>query len=115
MTPSYCPDAGEIVWLTFSPTLGHEQRGRRPALVASPRAYNQKTGLCVLFPITGQVKGYPFEVVIPDGVGVRGAVLADQGGTRSWAERQAEFIGRMPPSVLADVIARYLTLLPSVR
>lgn len=115
MKTSYCPEPGDVVWLTFNPTRGREQRGRRPALAVSPRAYNQRTGLCVVFPITGQVKGYPFEVLVPDGLGVQGAVLADQGGTRSWAERQAEFICHLPATVVQDVMARYLTLLPLTR
>lgn len=66
MSPStYNPDRGDIVWIDFSPQAGHEQAGRRPALVISPGAYNKKVGLAILCPITSQVKGYPFEVALP--------------------------------------------------
>ncbi len=72
------PDRGDVVWITLNPQAGHEQAGRRPALVVSPLSYNGKVGLAVLCPITSQVKGYPFEVLIPPGLKVSGAVLADQ-------------------------------------
>ena len=69
----YVPHRGDVVWLSFQPQAGHEQRGRRPALVVSPAAYNGKVGLALFCPITSQVKGYPFEVVIPAGLAVQGA------------------------------------------
>ena len=75
---AYIPDSGDIVWITFNPQAGHEQAGRRPALVLSPAAYNGKVGLAILCPITSQVKGYPFEVLIPDGLEISGAILSDQ-------------------------------------
>ncbi len=75
---AYAPDRGDAVWLTFNPQAGHEQAGRRPALVLSPAAYNRKVGLAVFCPITNQIKGYPFEVMIPHGLRVSGAVLSDQ-------------------------------------
>ena len=65
---AYIPESGDIIWITFNPQAGHEQAGRRPALVLSPAAYNGKVGLAILCPITSQIKGYPFEVVIPDGL-----------------------------------------------
>ena len=63
---SYVPDRGDVVWLTFNPQAGREQAGRRPALVLSPAAYNGKTELALLCPVANQIKGYPFEVAIPD-------------------------------------------------
>lgn len=72
------PDRGDIVWLRFNPQAGHEQSGPRPALVVSPIAYNRKVGLALFCPITSQVKGYPFEVVLPAGLRATGAVLSDQ-------------------------------------
>ena len=79
---SYVPDAGDLVWLTFDPQAGHEQRGRRPALILSPRAYNAKARLALACPITSHVKGYPFEVALPDDGKVTEAL-------RGRAERQA--------------------------
>ena len=75
---SYVPERGNAIWINFNPQAGHEQAGRRPAIVLSPQSYNGKVGLCLLCPITNQVKGYPFEVLIPAGLGVTGVVLSDQ-------------------------------------
>jgi mRNA interferase MazF len=72
------PDRGDVVWLEFDPQAGHEQAGHRPAVVLSPRAYNQKSGLALFCPITSRIKGYPFEVVLPPDLPVQGAVLCDQ-------------------------------------
>jgi len=74
----YLPDTGDLIWLTFDPQAGREQAGRRPALVLSPATYNTKSGLALVCPITNQRKGYPFEVVVPDGCGVTGVILADR-------------------------------------
>ena len=71
----YIPDSGDLVWLTFTPLAGHEQAGRRPALVLSPAAYNAKVGLAILCSITSQNKGYPFEVAIPPGLKINGVIL----------------------------------------
>lgn len=107
----YCPDAGDVIWISFDPQAGREQAGRRPALVLSPQKYNQQTRLCVLCPITNQVKGYPFEVVVPDGIGVTGAILSDQVKSLSWAERQSEMIRKIPDAVVADVRAKISALI----
>ena len=71
------PDRGDIVWVDFDPQAGHEQAGRRPALIVSPQSYNQKVGLVLLCPITNQRKGYPFEVRIPSRLRVTAITLAD--------------------------------------
>jgi len=71
------PDAGDLIWLTFNPQVGREQAGRRPALVLSPESYNRKSGLAIVCPITSRLKGYPFEVPLPSGLPVTGAVLSD--------------------------------------
>ena len=105
------PDAGDIVWLYFDPHAGHEQAGRRPALVLSPKLYNQKAGLALFCPITNQVKGYSFEVAVPDGCGVTGLVLADHVKSADWKARDARRIGRVPQSTLNDVRARLAPLL----
>ena len=85
--PAYVPRRGDVVWLTFNPQAGHEQAGRRPAVVLSPNAYNAKVGLALLCPITSQVKGYPFEVLLPHGLPVSGAILADQIKSLDWQAR----------------------------
>jgi mRNA interferase MazF len=108
---AYCPDAGDFIWIELDPTKGHEQRGRRPAVVLSPRAYNERTGLCVACPITGQAKGYPFEVPIPSGQAVTGVVLADQVRCVSWAARNVSLAGRAQSDLLDDVRERIAALI----
>jgi mRNA interferase MazF len=107
----YTPDRGDLVWLSFDPQLGHEQAGRRPALVLSPQRYNGPVGLALCCPITRQVKGYPFEVALPDGLAVRGVILADHLRSLDWRRRDATFIARLPESHLAEVIDRIDALL----
>lgn len=107
----FVPDAGDLVWVTFDPQAGHEQAGRRPALVLSPRSYNQRSGLALVCPITKQVKAYPFEVPIPPGCGVSGAILADHLRSLDWNARRATKIGRIPPPTLDEVLARLAPLL----
>jgi len=99
------------VWVTLTPQAGHEQAGRRPAVVVSPAAYNERVGLAILCPITSQVKGYPFEVLLPARIAVSGAVLSDQVKSLDWRIRRAEFICRLPRSVLAEVLQKLGTLL----
>ena len=108
---AYVPDSGDIVWITFNPQAGHEQAGRRPALVLSPAAYNGKVGLAILCPITGQVKGYPFEVIIPDGLEIGGAILSDQVKSLDWKVRKAEFGCRLPASTFNEVVQKLSTLI----
>ena len=74
---AYVPERGDVVWISFNPQAGHEQAGRRPAVVLSPQAYNHKVGLAILCPVTNQSKGYPFEVVLPQEVDVTGVILSD--------------------------------------
>ena len=102
----YFPERGDAVWVSFDPQSGHEQAGRRPALVLSPSAYNQKVGLAVFCPITSQIKGYPFEVVIPGGLGVTGAVLSDQVKSLDWQARNAELICSLPEEIVSQVLQK---------
>jgi mRNA interferase MazF len=111
VTAAYVPDRGDLVWLQFTPQTGSEQAGRRPALVISPMAYNGKVGLALLCPVTSRVKGYPFEVVLPEGSGVIGVVLADQLKSLDWRARKAKLIERTSYELLAMVTARILPLL----
>jgi mRNA interferase MazF len=111
-TDRYCPDAGDLIWVDLDPIKGHEQAGRRPAVVLTARPYNAASGLCVVCPITRRVRGYPFEVAMPDGFGAVGAVLADQIRSLSWENRRIKFINRIPASpLLADVRERIAALL----
>jgi mRNA interferase MazF len=105
------PDAGDLVWLTFDPQTGHEQRGRRPALILSPRAYNAKARLAIACPITSQAKGYPFEVALPSGGGIEGVVLADHVKNVDWNARRVQFAATAPAEVLIDVRERLRVLL----
>lgn len=107
----YAPQRGDVVWLTFSPQAGHEQAGRRPAVVLSPVEYNAKVGLAVLCPITSQVKGYPFEVLVPAALPVSGAVLADQVKSLDWRARAAEFICALPSVTVSEILQKIGALL----
>ena len=106
----WTPERGDIVWITMNPTAGHEQSGRRPALVLSPGSYNSKVGLAILCPITSQAKGYPFEVRIPDGLTVEGVVLSDQAKSLDWRSRGAEFACSAPEECTLAVLHRFATL-----
>jgi mRNA interferase MazF len=111
MTKNYIPRRGDIVWLEFNPQAGYEQAGHRPALVVSPREYNEKVGLALFCPITSNVKGYPFEVVLPEKHKVSGAILSDQIKSLDWRVRKAKRMADAPRDVLEEVLAKILTLL----
>lgn len=107
----YVPKRGDAIRINFNPQAGHEQAGRRPALVLSPQSYNGKVGLCLLCPITNQVKGYPFEVLIPAGLGITGVVLSDQAKSLDWRVRNAEFITDLPEALTIEVLKKLKSLL----
>jgi len=108
---SYVPRRGDIVWLSFDPQAGHEQAGRRPAFVVSPEAYNRKTGLFLACPVTSKVKGYPFEVALPENRDVGGVILADQIKSLDWKARRAKFAAAMNEDLVSEVIALILPLI----
>ena len=108
---AYIPERGDAVWITLDPQAGHEQAGRRPALVLSPAAYNGRVGLALLCPITNQAKGYPFEVLLPEGLLATGVVGADQVKSLDWRARKASRICAVPEEVVAEVVKRLQTLL----
>ena len=107
------PRRGDLIWLSFTPKTGREQAGRRPALVLSPEAYNSKTGLALICPVTSKVKSYPFEVPISTSAGVQGVVLADQLRSLDWRARRAEWIEQAQPKVVERVLKLLDTLLTS--
>jgi mRNA interferase MazF len=107
----YVPERGDVVWISMDPQAGHEQAGRRPALVLSPSSYNRKTGRALFCPITSQVKGYPFEVSLPEGTPVHGVVLADQVKSLDWGARKVMRFSRVTENVLAEVLRRVVVLM----
>ena len=107
----YIPERGDIVWLDFTPQSGHEQRGRRPAVVISPFSYNSKTNLALFCPITSQVKGYPYEVPITSEMKIHGVILSDQLKSLDWKARNAECIDRLDESIMDELIAKARTLI----
>lgn len=102
----YQPDCGHFAYLEFTPHAGTEQGGRRPALVLSPLQYNIGTGLAFVCPVTNQVKGSPFEVAIPAGARITGAVLSNQLRSVDWIARNAEFHSIAPQELVLEVLAR---------
>ncbi len=108
---SYVPEQGDFVWINMNPQLGHEQAGRRPAIILSPVAYNKKVALAILCPITKQTKGYPFEVMIPTGLGVSGVILSDQVKSFDWRARITVFIGISQETTILEVLKKLNTLL----
>ena len=106
----YTPQKGDLIWLNFTPQSGHEQAGKRPAIVLSPQTYNRKTGLIITCPITSKIKGYPFEVEIR-GSKINGVILSDQVKSLDWKSRQAEFIEKAPQETLHEVQSKLIVLI----
>jgi mRNA interferase MazF len=106
VTATYIPERGDLVWINFDP-----QAGRRPAVVLSPKTYNGKVGLLVACPVTSRVKGYPFEVTIPDGLNIEGVILSDQLKSLDWRNRNAQFIDRLPESTTTQVLRKIEVLI----
>jgi len=110
MVTSYIPDRGDIVWLNFSSQQGHEQAGKRPAIILSPKSYNQNSKLTLACPITSKVKNYPFEVRVKTNK-IDGVVLADQVKNLDWTMRDMSFVERAPYEVLEQTQELIETLL----
>ena len=110
MPSSYVPDIGDLIWLDFDPSAGHEQAGHRPALVLSPKLYNTKTGLLICVPLTSQVKGFPFEVELQHKT-IQGVALADQVKSLDWTVRHAQKKGKASNDVVNKVRAKIKLLL----
>lgn len=111
MVSEYIPRRGDVVWLNFYPQSGHEQSGKRPAVVLSPEIYNKKTGLALFCPVTSQIKGYPFEVTLPAKLPVCGVILVDHIKNLDWRAREASFISKLPDQTLQEVFAKLAPLL----
>jgi mRNA interferase MazF len=111
MPRKYIPDRGDVVWLRFTPHAGHEQSGHRPAVVLSPRNYNQKSGLAVFCPITSHIKSYPFEVRLPGNIPIKGVVLCDQVKSLDCSARQTRFAAKLGVETMAEVLAKASALL----
>lgn len=103
MSNLYIPERGDIVWMDFDPVLGSEQGGRRPALILTYSNYNDRSGICVVCPITTQTKGYPFEVRIPEGLSVEGSILTDQIKCQDWRYRNIQKITSLPIDQMTEV------------
>jgi mRNA interferase MazF len=108
---TYCPDAGDIIWLDFLAAVANEQAGRRPALVLSPRVFNELTNRCIACPITRRDRDWSFHVPIPNGLEIGGVVQVDQLRSASWEQRGSRFIIQAPAEVLDEVRARLKPLL----
>lgn len=110
MVRAYVPEAGDVVWLEFDPQAGREQAGRRPAVVLTPESYNKKTNLLVCCPLTNQIKGYPFEVLVEID-GVQSAILSDQVKSLDWKIRKAKYKNKVSSAILGEVKAKAKSLL----
>ncbi len=113
MEKEYIPQRGDLIWIDMQLQAGHEQSGRRPAIVLSPKNYNGKVGLALLCPITNQSKGYPFEVILPEGLKVKGVILSDQLKSLDWEIRKAAFIDSVSDHTIEEVLKKVSTLLQS--
>ncbi len=107
----YIPQRGDVVRILLNPQVWYEPSGLRPAVVISPASYNGKVGLALFCPIASQVKGYPFEVALPEGLPVSGVALADQVKSLDWKSRKAEFVCALPPGTVTGLLGKLQTLL----
>jgi mRNA interferase MazF len=105
------PDRGDVILLSFDPTLGHEQAGFRPAVVLSPEYYNKASGLCLVCPITTNIKGYPFEVILDGTKKTMGVALSDQVRSVNWKARNIKIVDRISMTSLATILAKFKPLL----
>jgi mRNA interferase MazF len=103
---AYVPHRGDLVWIDFDPQAGHEQSGRRPALILSDKLYNARSSLAIIVPITSRDKGYPFQVALPANALPKPSwAIADQVSSLDWRARNAELIRRAPAAIVEEVSA----------
>lgn len=110
MVRTYIPDRGDIIKLSFSPQVGREQAGYRPALVISPATYNRVSHFVLACPITNQIKGWRFEVILSEKMQTSGVVLADQIRVLDWQVRKAKFVEKATSEVIEEALAKISTL-----
>jgi mRNA interferase MazF len=106
MVINYIPDKGDVIWINFDPQAGREQGRLRPGLVLSPKNYNEIVGLLIGCPITSKIKEFPFEVRIPEGLEVKGIILADHIKSMDWKVRGSSFICKIPEEILEEVLLK---------
>ena len=111
MSSNYIPGRGDIVWLDFTTQAGHEQAGKRPAIVISPKSYNSKVGLALFLPITSKQKGYPFEIKLPNDLPISGVVLSDQIKSLDWKIRKIKYICTVPEKYYLEAIKKLFVLI----
>ncbi|MBI5584154.1 MAG: type II toxin-antitoxin system PemK/MazF family toxin [Deltaproteobacteria bacterium] len=102
---SYVPKKGDFIAITFDPQAGHEQKGRRPALVVSNTLFNEQTGLALVCPLTTTDRGYPFHIGVADSLNVRGFVMAEQVKSIDYRARQAKFISEASDDLLDEILS----------
>jgi len=98
----YIPDRGDVVWVNFGLSIGHEQKGKRPAIIISRKLYNKRSGLVVACPVTSREKGYPFEISFDSGK-IKGVIQTDQIKTFDWEQRGIRFVFRVKPAVIREI------------
>ena len=111
MVNRYTPDRGDIIKLSFSPQVGREQAGYRPALILSSLAYNRISHFVLACPITNTIKGWKFEVVLPQSMKTSGVVLTDQIRALDWQKRKAKFVEKATSEVVEEALAKASVLL----
>ncbi|MCT1902972.1 type II toxin-antitoxin system PemK/MazF family toxin [Oceanobacillus sojae] len=105
------PEKGDLVFMQFDLQAGREQADFRPAIVLSPKQFNQITGFAVFCPITSKEKGYPFEIKIPAGLEVNGVILTDQQKSLDWRSRGMKIVGKAPEDVIVKCVKRIHTFI----
>lgn len=104
-------DRGDLVWINFNPQAGHEQAGRRSAIVLSPKAFNETTGFVTVCPITHTIRGWGYEVMLPDELVFKGVILTDQIKNLDWRARRIEIAGKAPNEIVHECLDKIHTFL----
>lgn len=105
------PERGDLVTLNFNPQAGREQAGRRPGIVLSPKSFNEVTGFATVCPITNTIRGWGYEVLLPDDLAFKGVILTDQVKNLDWKTRKLEIKGQAPKEIVEDCLAKIHTFL----
>lgn len=107
----YCPDRGDLIWADFDPSAGHEQAGKRPALILSQKVFNERVGLAMVVPITSRVRGHGFEVAIEHTSGIEGVVLCQQVKMIDYISRGVTLAGKADKKTIEDILLRIRAIL----